>query len=172
VREQQDGRMSLVDALPATPQPGTPAPDFDLPDQYGERHRLSDLRGRSVVLVFYPWAFSSVCTGEMCAIRDRLPQLQNEAVQVLAVSCDARASLRAFSRAEGLDYPLLSDHWPHGEVSRRYGLFDERAGAALRGTFVIDPEGVVRWTVLNQIPDARDLDAWVQALDSLARPGA
>jgi peroxiredoxin len=137
--------MTRADAPTATPpQPGTPAPDFELVDQHRQPHRLSDLRGRSVVLVFYPWAFTSVCTGEMCAIRDRLPQLQNESVHVLAVSCDARASLRAFAAAEGLDYPLLSDHWPHGEVARRYGVFDETAGAALRGTFVIDAEGVVR----------------------------
>lgn len=157
-------------SLAVPPQPGQPAPDFDLPDQYGDRHTLSGLRGRAVVLVFFPWAFTSVCTGEMCAIRDRLPELQNDRVQLLAVSCDARASLRAFSAQEGLTYPLLSDHWPHGAVSRQYGVFDEVAGAALRGTFVVDAAGVVRWMVLHQIPDARDIEAWVQALDSLARP--
>ena len=76
-------------------------------------------------------------------------------------------ALRVFAEQEGLEYPLLSDFWPHGEVSRAYGVFDEDKGCAVRGTFVIDKEGVVRWTVVNGLPDARDLNEYVKALETL-----
>ena len=147
---------------------GTQAPDFELKNQHGELVKLSDFRGeKNVVLVFYPFAFTGVCTGEVCAIQKELPRLQNDEVQVLAVSNDSPFSLRVFADQEGLDYPLLSDFWPHGEVSRAYGVFDEGKGCAVRGTFVIDKEGVVRWTVVNALPDARDLNEYVKALDTL-----
>jgi peroxiredoxin len=147
---------------------GTKAPDFELKNQHGETVRLSDFRGeKNVVLLFYPFAFTGVCTGELCALRDQLPKFVNDDVQLLAVSNDSLFSLRVFAEQEGLDYPLLSDFWPHGETSRAYGIFDEENGCALRGTFVIDKEGVVRWTVVNALPDARDLNEYVKALDTL-----
>jgi peroxiredoxin len=86
---------------------------------------------------------------------------------VLAVSTDTVASLRVFAEQLGLDYPLLSDHWPHGEVARRYGVFNETVGAADRGKLVIDRDGVVRWAVRNDIPDARSLDDYRKALAAL-----
>lgn len=147
---------------------GTEAPDFELRNQHGETVRLSDLRGeKNVVLLFYPFAFSGVCTGELCALRDELPKFVNDDVQLLAVSVDSPFSLRVFAEREGLEYPLLSDFWPHGETSRAYGVFDEEKGCAVRGTFVIDKQGVVRWSVVNAIPDARDLNDYVKALDTL-----
>jgi len=149
-------------------QVGDKAPDFELKDNHGATVKLSDFRGsKNVVLLFYPFAFTGVCTGEVCAIQKELPRLQNDEVQVLAVSNDSPFSLRVFADQEGLDYPLLSDFWPHGEVSRAYGVFDEGKGCAVRGTFVIDKEGVVRWTVVNALPDARDLNEYVKALDTL-----
>ncbi|MCX5201426.1 peroxiredoxin [Streptomyces sp. NBC_00237] len=147
---------------------GTAAPDFELKDNHGRTVRLSDFKGeKNVVLLFYPFAFTGVCTGELCALRDALPTFQNDDVQLLAVSTDSIHSLRVFAEQEGLEYPLLSDFWPHGNVSRAYGVFDEEKGCAVRGTFVIDKEGTVRWTVVNGLPDARDLNEYVKALDTL-----
>jgi mycoredoxin-dependent peroxiredoxin len=147
---------------------GAKAPDFTLKNQHGETISLSDFRGeKNVVLLFYPFAFTGVCTGELCALRDELPSFVNDDVQLLAVSNDSPFALRVFAEQEGLTYPLLSDFWPHGETSRAYGVFDEEKGCAVRGTFIIDKEGVVRWTVVNGLPDARDLDDYVKALGSL-----
>lgn len=147
---------------------GTKAPDFALKNEHGETVSLSGYAGRkNVVLLFYPFAFTGVCTGELCALRDELPRFVNDEVQLLAVSNDSPFSLRVFAEQEKFGYPLLSDFWPHGEVSRAYGVFDEDKGCAVRGTFVIDKEGVVRWTVVNGLPDARDLNDYVKALESL-----
>ncbi|MDI5968104.1 peroxiredoxin [Streptomyces sp. SL13] len=147
---------------------GTKAPEFELKSQHGETVKLSDFRGeKHVVLLFYPFAFTGVCTDELCALRDELPKFVNDDVQLLAVSNDSPFALRVFAEREGLDYPLLSDFWPHGAASRAFGVFDEDKGCAVRGTFVIDKEGVVRWSVVNAIPDARDLNDYVKALGDL-----
>ncbi|MEV7815711.1 peroxiredoxin [Streptomyces flaveolus] len=149
-------------------QVGDKAPDFELKDNHGRTVKLSDFRGRkNVVLLFYPFAFTGVCTGELCELRDNLPRFEDRDTMLLAVSNDSIHTLRVFAEQEGLEYPLLSDFWPHGNVSRAYGVFDEDKGCAVRGTFVIDKEGVVRWTVVNGLPDARDLNDYVQALDAL-----
>ncbi len=148
---------------------GQQAPDFTLADQHGQEVTLSHFRDRkAVILVFYPFAFSGVCTGELRALRDELPRFDNDDVTLLAVSCDPVFALRAFSDRDGLTYPLLSDFWPHGEVTRAYGVFDSERGCASRGTFVIDRSGVVRWKVQNAIPDARDLADYHAALAELA----
>ncbi|WP_441246253.1 peroxiredoxin [Kitasatospora sp. McL0602] len=147
---------------------GTKAPDFELKNQHGELVKLSDFQGeKNVVVVFYPFAFTGVCTGEVCAIQQELPRLQNDSVQVLAISNDSPFTLRVFAEQENLDYPLLSDFWPHGEVSKAYGVFDEEKGCAVRGTFVIDKTGVVRWSIVNGLPDARDTQAYLAAVDAL-----
>ncbi|MFB4311769.1 peroxiredoxin [Actinomadura sp. GTD37] len=147
---------------------GDEAPDFELADQHGAPVRLSGLRGRkNVLLVFYPLAFSGVCTGELSRLRDDFRDGGEGDVQVLAVSVDSMFALRAWSDQEGFWFPLLSDFWPHGGTARRYGVFDEAKGLALRGTFVIDTEGVVRWKVVNAIPDARDIDEYRKALAGL-----
>ncbi|RAG80811.1 peroxiredoxin [Streptacidiphilus pinicola] len=147
---------------------GSPAPEFSLKNQHGELVSLSDFRGeKNVVLVFYPFAFTGVCTGELCSLERELPSFQNDDVQILAVSNDTLPTLRVFAEKEGLEYPLLSDFWPHGEVSRAYGVFDEEKGCAVRGTFVIDKQGVVRWTVVNGLPDARDQQEYLKALQAI-----
>jgi peroxiredoxin len=147
---------------------GTRAPDFALKDNHGRTVRLSDFRGeKNVVLLFYPFAFTGVCTGELAALQAGLDRFVNDDVQLLAASCDSMHTLRVFGDQENLEYPLLSDFWPHGNVSRAYGVFDTDKGCAVRGTFVIDKEGVVRWTVLNALSDARDPDEYVRALDTL-----
>ena len=152
------------------------APDFRTRNHHGETVTLVDLvaqtEGRStvggddppapprnggVLLVFYPWAFSGICTGELAALRDSHAELSAAGVRVLAVSCDAMFTLRAFAEAEDLPFDLLSDHWPHGAIAREYGVFDDEAGCALRGSFLIDRSGTITWRVLNGIGEPRDI---------------
>lgn len=147
---------------------GRPAPDFALRDQHGQHTSLASYRGQqAVVVMFYPHAFSRVCAGELRAVRDALPQFQNDDVQLLAISCDSVFTLRAFSEHDRLEYPLLSDFWPHGAVAQAYGVFDDCHGCALRGTFVVDRAGLLRWQVVSAIADARDLDDCRLALAGL-----
>jgi mycoredoxin-dependent peroxiredoxin len=148
---------------------GRPAPDFTLRDQHGQAVQLSAYRGRkAVVVMFYPFAFSRVCTGELCAVRDSLPTFESDAVQVLAVSCDPMFALRAFAEQDRLTFPLLSDFWPHGAVAKAYGVFNEERGCADRSTFIVDKEGVLRWSVHNAMPDARDLQEQASVLATVA----
>ena len=148
---------------------GGPAPDFTLRDQFGQDVTLSSYRGtKAVLLVFYPYAFSNVCTGEMAQIRSRLDEFITFDSEILAISCDATHALRAFSDADGLNFPLLSDFWPHGAVSTAYGVFDEEKGAPRRSSYVIDKAGTVRWSVHNAMPEGRDLDEHLKQLHSLA----
>jgi len=147
---------------------GDEAPDFELQDQHGTPVKLSSFRGqKNVVLVFYPLAFSGVCTGELCSIRDNFPEISRDDVQLLTVSVDSGFSHRAWGDAEHYEFPLLSDFWPHGAVAKSYGVFDENMGVATRGTFVIDKNGLVRWKVVNPIPQARDIAEYQKALAAL-----
>jgi mycoredoxin-dependent peroxiredoxin len=148
---------------------GDVAPDFELPDQHGTPVKLSSFRGeKNVVLVFYPLAFSGVCTGELCAMRDEFPEVSRDDVELLTVSVDSTFTHRAWSDAENFQFGLLSDFWPHGGVAKAYGIFNDERGVATRGTFVIDKEGVVRWKVVNPIPQARDIAEYQKALGALA----
>jgi len=147
---------------------GATAPDFLLRDQFGQDVSLSSFRGRKAVAIFfYPFAFSGVCTGEMAGIRDRLDEFLTFDTEVLAVSCDPVYALRAFADADGLNFPLLSDFWPHGEVTRAYDVFDEAKGCPRRSSYVIDREGQVRWAVHNAAPDSRDLDDHLRQLRAM-----
>lgn len=147
---------------------GDTAPDFELRNQHREKIRLSQFRGeRNVVLVFYPFSFTGVCTSELCSLRDDAGDFDNDDVTLLAISCDSVAVQNRFAAEQGYEFSVLSDFWPHGEVAKRYDVFDERVGCPLRGTFVIDREGIVRWSIVNAIPDARDLDDYRKALANL-----
>jgi peroxiredoxin len=138
---------------------GGPAPDFTLRDQFGQDVTLSSYRGsKAVALLFYPFAFSGVCTGEMAGIRDRLAEFMTFDTEVVGISCDPLYALRAFADADGLNFPLVSDFWPHGEVTRAYDVFDEVKGCPRRSSYVIDKDGNLRWAVHNAIADSRDLD--------------
>jgi peroxiredoxin len=149
-----------------------PAPDFALPDQHGRTVTLGEFRGKkNLILVFYPFAFTSVCSGELHALQRGLDALRGEDTALLAVSCDSMHAQRVFSDQEGFAFPLLSDFWPHGNAARAYGVFDEGKGCALRGSFVIDREGVIRWSVVNGLPDARDLHDYVKALEAVRSTG-
>lgn len=147
---------------------GAPAPDFALRDQHGQTVRLSDLRGRkAVLLVFYPWAFSGVCGGELTALQAALDDLVADDLEVLTVSTDSMYALRAFADQQGFTFPMLSDFWPHGEVAEAYGVLHPEIGIALRGSFLVDRDGVVRWTVVKGITDARDVDDYRKAIADL-----
>ncbi|MDQ3787643.1 MAG: peroxiredoxin [Actinomycetota bacterium] len=145
---------------------GTKAPEFTLKDYNKQDVSLSSYLGKKpVLLVFYPFAFSGICTGELCQLRDDLESF--DGVQVLGVSVDTPYSLKVWAEQEGYQFPLLSDFWPHGAVAQRYGVFNEKAGMANRGTFLIDTEGVVRFAEVNQPGEARDQEAWKKAVAGL-----
>jgi len=146
---------------------GSAAPDFTLRDQHNVETSLSGLRGRAVLLVFYPLAFTGVCAGELNAIQVELDAFANDRVQVLAVSVDSPYSLRMFADTEGLTFPMLSDFWPHGAVARSYGIFDTDVGVATRATFLIDGDGVVRWKVANDLAHPRDQAEYHKAIATL-----
>jgi peroxiredoxin len=149
---------------------GATAPDFTLKDQYGQDVSLSGFRGdKAVVVVFFPFAFSGICTGELCEIRDDLGAFSNDDVQVLAVSCDHMFTQRAYADAQGYFFPVLSDFWPHGQVARDYGVFVQDGGFATRGTFLIDRDGIVRWSLVNGPGEKRDFSGYHAALKELAQ---
>lgn len=151
-----------------TLQVGQEAPDFELVDQSGEKVKLSSFRGnKNVVVVFFPFAFTGTCTGELCALRDDLSLFQNDKVQLLAISCDAMFTQKVFAEKEGYKFPLLSDFWPHGATATKYGVFNGERGLALRGTFIIDKQGIVRWSVVNSPAEARNILDYKAALASL-----
>ena len=138
---------------------GDEAPDFELQDQERQPVRLSSFRGsKNVVVVFYPMSFTPTCQGELCAIRDSLPDFDGDDVQTLAISCDTSAVHKRWADEQGYQFPILADFWPHGEVARRYGVLDEQSGLALRGTFIVDKAGKVVYKVVNGIKQARDVD--------------
>ncbi|MGH4014839.1 MAG: peroxiredoxin [Pseudonocardiaceae bacterium] len=147
---------------------GDKAPDFTLKDQNNQERTLSEFRGtKNVLLVFYPLAFSGICTGELDQLRDDLDSYQNAGVAVLAVSVDSVYTLKAWSEQKGYDFPLLSDFWPHGAVAQSYGVFNDPAGLANRGTFLVDTDGTIRFAEMNQPGAARDQTVWKQALAAL-----
>jgi mycoredoxin-dependent peroxiredoxin len=159
------GTVVAVDGT--VPAVGEPAPEFELLNQFGEPIRLSDFRGRTVVLVFYPFAFSGICTGELCELRDNLGLFEDADAVVLGVSVDSKFAQRAYAEKEGYAFDLLADFWPHGAVASRYGVFDAGSGMAKRGTFIIDASGVVRYVVVNPRGQARDFAEYRAALAGL-----
>lgn len=156
---------------PTTTEPlgvGALAPDLSLPDQTGGTVTLSSFAGtKNVLLVFFPAAFSGICTGELSEIRDTLERFVADDLEVLAISTDPMYSLRAWADQEGYFFPLLSDFWPHGEVARSYGVLDEADGVAVRGTFLVDRDGFVRWSLVNDRGVARDFTEFDRALAEL-----
>jgi peroxiredoxin len=147
---------------------GSTAPDFTLKDQNNGEVTLSSFRGlKNVVVLFYPATFTGVCQGELCSVQEDLSTFQNDDVQVLAISVDSSFANKVWAEQQGFTFPILSDFWPHGAVAQAYSVFNDVAGRALRGTFVIDKEGTVRWSVVNAIPDARDHSEYARVLAEL-----
>ncbi|WP_407344001.1 peroxiredoxin [Pengzhenrongella phosphoraccumulans] len=148
-------------------QVGERAPDFVLPDTHGTPVRLADLRGTTVVVVFVPFAFTGICTGELCELRDAIGEFDAAGVRLLVVSCDPTPSQRAWAEHEGFSFDLLSDFWPHGAAAQAFGVFDTSKGRAVRGSFLIDDAGIVRWSVVNPPGRPRDLAGYRAALAAL-----
>jgi peroxiredoxin (alkyl hydroperoxide reductase subunit C) len=145
------------------------APDFTLHDQNRQPVTLSDFRGvKDVLLVFFPLAFTGICQGELDQIRDQLPDYENDDRAVLAISVGPAPTHKVWATQSGFLFPVLSDFWPHGAVSRAYGVFNDDAGVANRGTFVVDRSGIVRFAEMKQPGEARDQRLWVDALAALS----
>jgi peroxiredoxin len=148
---------------------GTKAPDFTLNDYNKQPVTLSSFQGdKNVLLVFYPFAFSGICTTELCQVRDELTDYDDANVQVIGISVDSVFTLKAWASHESYKFPLLSDFWPHGAVATTYGVFNDKAGLATRGTFLIDKEGTVRFAEINGPGERRDQNAWKKAIASIS----
>ena len=144
--------------------PGNPVPGFELPNQHGELVSLNALRGTAVVLVFYPFAFSRVCTDELDELQENLQEFRSRSAKVLAISIDHRYALRTYAEQRGYGFDLLSDFWPHGAVAERYGVLDPSDGYARRSTFFIDPAGLLTSRVDAPLGQGRPFEGYRAAL--------
>ena len=148
--------------------PGDPAPDFTLPNAHGEPVSLRQVvSSRPAVLAFVPAAFTATCTGEYCELRDNIALFEDSHVQLLGISVDPKAALRVWGEQEQLDFPLLSDFWPHGEVARAFGVFLEERGTATRATFVVHATMTIRAAFVNAPGEARPISAYRTAIAAL-----
>jgi peroxiredoxin len=138
--------------VPSVVQPGTPAPDFTLRTEDAEPFTREDLLGHTTVLVFYPAAFSPVCTDQFQVYEEVLEDLAAEGARLFGVSCDAPDSQRAFREQLGVSIPMLSDFEPKGAASRAFGAYFEPAGISNRALVIVDPEGVVQWSWEGEHP--------------------
>jgi len=146
---------------------GHPAPTFTLTDQHGRPFSLADQRGAAVLLVFVPYAFSDVCTNELVELRNAVDLQGRDDLVIAVASCDSIYTMKAWADTHGYRAPLLSDFWPHGQVAREYGVFNPHEGLATRGTFLIDADGVVRWSVVNPKGHARDIADYRREITAL-----
>ena len=146
---------------------GDAAPEFDLAVGAGERVRLSDFRGRSnVLLVFHPFAFTQVCEDEARDLQENLPAFRDAGTEIVFVSCDPPPARQAWKKELGAEYAFASDFWPHGAAAKAYGVFDEATGAPHRGTFLIDRDGIVVWSLVKEDDEYR-AELVPDSLDSL-----
>jgi peroxiredoxin len=155
---------------PSPLAPGTPAPDFTLPSGPDASLRLSELRGHPVVLCFYPADWSPVCGDELALFNEVLPEFQRLGAELLGISVDGVWCHRAYAEARHLRFPLLSDFEPKGQVSRAYGAYRNRDGFSERALFVIDADGVIRWSYVSPVDVNPGADGVLAALEELASP--
>lgn len=147
---------------------GVEAPDFTLSDQHGEELTLSELVEEGpVALVFFPHAFTGICTGELCELRDNLALFDDGEVRLLGISVDPVPALRSWTEQEGYGFSILSDFWPHGAVAQDYGVFIEERGIATRATVLIGAERRVLASFETAPGQARDLAAYREALAAI-----
>lgn len=147
---------------------GTTAPDFTLRDQNQQPITLSSFRGdKNVLLVFFPLAFTKICQGELDQLRDQLPRFDNDNSVALAISVGPPPTHKVWAAQSGFTFPVLSDFWPHGQVSRAFGVFNDRAGYPNRGTFAVDRSGIIRFAEMKEPGEARDQQLWTDALEAL-----
>ena len=129
---------------------GDKAPDFDLEGAHGERVRLADFRGeKNVLLVFHPFAWTPICTEEALDLQTNLATFRDADTEVVLVSCDPAPARQAWKEDIGAEYAFPSDFWSHGAAAKAYGVFNEKTGAPVRGTFLIDKKGTVIWSLVN-----------------------
>ncbi|HEX6630670.1 MAG TPA: redoxin domain-containing protein [Gemmatimonadaceae bacterium] len=150
---------------------GTPAPDFTLPSAPGETLSLRDLRGQPVILAFYPADWSPVCGDQMALYNEILPEFEELGARLLGISVDGVWCHAAFARQRNLHFSLLSDFEPKGAVSRRYGAYDAADGTSQRALFVLDGDGVIRWSHLSPMGVNPGADGILRALEPLADSG-
>ncbi|MXP21029.1 redoxin domain-containing protein [Gordonia sp. HNM0687] len=152
---------------------GDTAPDFELRDQNNQRVSLSALRADGqVLLVFFPLAFTGTCQGELGYIRDHEPSFVRDGLRTVAISVGPPPTHKVWASAQGFLFPLLADFWPHGEVARTYGAFNEVSGYANRATFLVDRDGVIRFSNMLEPGQARDASLWDEALLAAGENGA
>ena len=148
---------------------GQQAPDFSLPNYDRSKVSLSDLKGHKAVIVFIPFAFTGVCEGELCAIRDDLKGLENLGAKVVVITCNAAPSNGAWAKSQGFEFPILADFWPHGAVTQAYGAFNDALGCPNRFSFVLDREGAIREIMsTDSLGAARSHAAYAAALEGIA----
>jgi peroxiredoxin len=144
---------------------GMAAPAFMLHDQDRNVVTLDSLNGRKSLIVFIPFPFTGRCEGELCAIRDRYSELETLDANVVAITCDTLPANKAWSDMNKFTFPVLSDFWPHGDISRSYGVFNEKLGCAERATFVLDADGVITHVVASEgLGFSREFDSYAAAL--------
>jgi peroxiredoxin len=159
---------SHEEPLPA----GTPAPDFSLPVTADQRLELAELRGRPVILAFYPADWSPVCGDQMALYNQVLPEFRRLGAELVGISVDGVWCHRAFAETRNLHFPLLADFEPKGEVARRYGVYREHEGTSERALFVLDGEGVIRWSYRSPVGVNPGADGILDALERLAAPAS
>jgi peroxiredoxin len=152
-------------------QAGTPAPPFTLKSLPDRTYSLSDFKGQPVVLAFYPADWSPVCGAQIALYNEMRDEFATYGAQVLGVSVDGEWCHKAYAEALRIKFPLLSDFEPKGEVSRRYGAYDSDQGVSQRALFVIDGNGVIRWSYLSPAAVNPGADGIFRALDELATEG-
>ena len=150
---------------------GTPAPDFRLSSSTGEDISLTDFRGRPVVLVFYPADWSPVCGDQMVLYNEVLPLLEEYHAAVLGISVDGLWCHKAFAESKNLRIPLLSDFEPKGSVAKAYGVYREAEGTSERALFLVDAEGIIRWSYLSPVHINPGADGILRALEELNENG-
>jgi peroxiredoxin len=165
-------RSNASSENPGPLEPGTPAPDFTLSSGPSSTVRLSQLRGRPVILVFYPADWSPVCGDELALYNEILPEFRRLDAEVLGISVDGVWCHQAYAEARNLRFPLLADFEPKGAVSRLYGAYRERDGFSERALFLIDREGVIRWSYLSPVDVNPGADGVLEALEALPAPAA
>ncbi len=147
---------------------GDKAPDFKLVNQSKEVVELADFSGSRTLVVFIPFPFTGVCEGELCMLRDSQSDFNELDARVVVITCDTRPANARWAADNGFTYPILSDFWPHGEIARAYGCFNESTGVADRTTYVLDEESVVQAVISSdQLSVAREHDAYVEALAAI-----
>lgn len=155
--------------MPALLPPGTTAPDFELPSGPNQKIKLSELRGKPVVLAFYPADWSPVCGDQLAFYNEILAEFDKHDAKLIGISVDGAYCHAAYTESRGLQFPLLADFEPKGAVSKTYGAYFEPAGFSERALYVIDKDGIIRWSYLSPLGVNPGADGILEALEALEK---